>query len=118
MSAVRPGVPGATRSCPHCKTTILDTANVCPGCKHHLRFDASAGTATQRTTSLLVEGELKAAASGDAVEYTMVMLIRNERGDEVARHVVGVGALQGSQTRTFSVAVETNAVPSGKARRG
>lgn len=117
MSAVRPGMPGATRSCPHCKTTILETANVCPGCQHHLRFDASAGTAAQRTTSLLVEGQLKPAASGDAVEYTMVMVIRNERGDEVARHVVGVGALEGSQSRTFSVAVETSPALSGKGRR-
>ena len=41
MSAVRPGQPGATRACPHCKETILESAAVCPACKHHVRFDAA-----------------------------------------------------------------------------
>ncbi|GAB6197480.1 hypothetical protein [Lysobacter xanthus] len=117
MSAVRPGVPGATRACPHCRTTILETASVCPGCKHHLRFDASSGTDLQRTTSLAVEGSLRAERPGEAVEYTMILVIRNERGEEINRQVVGVGALEGSQARTFSVSVETNVVPAGKGRR-
>ncbi|TZF87765.1 hypothetical protein [Cognatilysobacter lacus] len=117
MSAVRPGLPGATRSCPHCKTIILDTASVCPGCRHHLRFDAAAGTDPQRTTSLAVEGSLRAERPGEAIEYTMVLVIRNERGDEVNRQVIGVGALEGEQRRSFSVTVETNVVPAGKGRR-
>lgn len=117
MSAVKPGTPGATRTCPHCRTTILETASVCPGCKHHLRFDASTGTDLKRTTSLAVEGSLRAERPGEAVEYTMVLVIRNERGEEVDRKVVGVGALEGSQSRTFSVTVETNVVPAGKGRR-
>ena len=33
---------GKTRVCPHCKTVILESANVCPGCQHHLRFDPKA----------------------------------------------------------------------------
>ena len=73
MSAVRPGTPGATRTCPHCRATILDTA--------------------------------------------MVLVIRNERGEEVNRHIVGVGALEGSQSRSYSVTVETNVVPASKGRR-
>lgn len=117
MSAARPGTPGATRTCPHCKATILESASVCPACRHHLRFDASAGTETGRATALLVEGRLQPGSAGDAVEYTMTVVIRNERGEEVARHVVGVGALEGNQSRSFTVAVETNAVPSGRARR-
>ena len=117
MSAVRPGTPGSTRTCPHCRTTILETASVCPGCKHHLRYDASTGTDLQRTTSLAVEGSLRSDRPGEAVEYTMVLVIRNERGEEVNRQVIGVGALEGSQSRTFSVTVETNVVPAGKARR-
>ncbi len=117
MSAVRPGTPGATRTCPHCRATILDTASVCPGCKHHLRFDAATGTDLQRTTTLAVEGTLRADRPGEAVEYTMVLVIRNERGEEVNRHIVGVGALEGSQSRSFSVTVETNLVPAGKGRR-
>ena len=43
MSAVRQGSPGATRNCPHCKATILDSASVCPACRGHLRFDPAAG---------------------------------------------------------------------------
>lgn len=117
MSAARPGAPGATRTCPHCKATILESANVCPACRHHLRFEAPAGTDTGRATALLVEGRLQPGASGEALEYTMTVVIRNERGEEVARHVVGVGAVEGAQSRSFSVAVETHAMPSGKARR-
>lgn len=117
MSAARPGTPGATRTCPHCKATILDSASVCPACRHHLRFEASAGTETGRATALLVEGSLRAGADGEALEYTMTVVIRNERGEEVARHVVGVGAIEGRQSRSFSVAVETHAMPAGKARR-
>lgn len=32
--------------------------------------------------------------------------IKNERGDEVSRQVVGVGALQPNEARTFSVSVD------------
>ena len=110
MSAARPGTPGATRTCPHCRATILESASVCPACRHHLRFEASAGTETGRATALLVEGRVQSGTAGEALEYTMTVVIRNERGEEVARHVVGVGALEGSQSRSFTVAVETNVV--------
>lgn len=36
----------------------------------------------------------------------MVVSITNERGDEVTRHVVGVGALQPGEERAFSLSVE------------
>ena len=39
MSVVRQGTLGATRTCPHCKATVLQSANICPGCQHHLRFN-------------------------------------------------------------------------------
>jgi hypothetical protein len=32
--------------------------------------------------------------------------VRNERGEEVSRQVVGVGALNPSEQRTFTLAVE------------
>lgn len=32
--------------------------------------------------------------------------IKNDRGEEIARHIVGVGALEPGDTRTFSFAVE------------
>jgi hypothetical protein len=36
----------------------------------------------------------------------MVVTIRNDRGEEIARQVVGVGALQPEEGRSFTVAVE------------
>lgn len=117
MSTARPGTPGATRACPHCRATILESAAVCPACRHHLRFEAAGGDGPRRDTALLVEGRLQAGGAGEALEYTMTVVIRNERGEEVARHVVGVGALEGSQTRSFSVAVETRAVVGRGKRR-
>ena len=41
---------GATRTCPHCRATILESAIVCPGCRHHLRFDKDVSKA--RVTAL------------------------------------------------------------------
>ena len=117
MSTVRPGTPGATRACPHCKATILESASVCPACRGHLRYDeASVLREKTKVVPLRIEGTLVPPA-GDAFEYAMVLSIRNERGEEVNRQVVGVGALEGSQSRTFSVTVETNVVPAGKGRR-
>ena len=36
----------------------------------------------------------------------MILSIRNERGEEIDRQIVGVGAIQGSETRTFTLSVE------------
>ena len=36
----------------------------------------------------------------------MVAVIKNERGEEVARHVVGVGAMNPGDVRTFSLSVD------------
>ena len=47
MSAARPGTAGATRTCPHCKATILESASVCPACRGHLRFDEAAAAARE-----------------------------------------------------------------------
>jgi hypothetical protein len=35
-----------------------------------------------------------------------MLSIRNERGEEITRQVVGVGALQPAELRTFTLAVE------------
>lgn len=112
MNAARSGTPGATRVCPHCKATILESAAVCPACRHHLRFEeAPAPAARGRITPLSVEGTLRGPDGDAAWEYTVVVAIRNERGEEIARHVVGVGALFGEELRTFSLSVEAKAVP-------
>ncbi|MFN3702136.1 hypothetical protein [Thermomonas sp.] len=116
MSTARPDVAGTTRSCPHCKTTILQSSAICPACRGHLRFDAPASDAAQRFVPLKVEGTLNAPDDG-AFEYTMVVVIRNERGEEVGRHVAGVGAVFPGESRSFSVAVEAAPAAPGKRRR-
>ena len=114
MSAPRPGPAGATRTCPHCRTTILESAAVCPACRGHLKFDAPAQEAAQRFVPLKVEGTINALEDG-AFEYTMVLVIRDERGQEIGRHVAGVGAVFPGESRSFEVSVE--AVPARGKRR-
>ncbi len=107
MSTVRPGVAGATRICPHCRTAILESAAVCPACRHHLRFDPGAAQRAEPAFSpLRVEGTIQHPADGPAWEYSVVVSIRDGRGEEIARQVVGVGALNPADVRTFSLAVE------------
>jgi hypothetical protein len=106
MSTGRFVAPGRTRSCPHCKATILDSATVCPGCHHHLRFDSASVRAQESDTPLRVDGIVRHPANGEAWEYSVVLAIRNARGEEISRQVVGVGALQPDEERTFSLAVE------------
>jgi len=63
----RVAASGKTRVCPHCKTVILESAAVCPGCQHHLRFDPKAMVERrlQSTFSALrVEAGLRADFSG------------------------------------------------------
>lgn len=115
MSAARPGTAGATRACPHCKATILESSVVCPACRGHLRFDAPATDAARRFVPLLVEGTIHGEDTG-AFEYTMVVVIRNERGEEVGRHVAGVGAVFPGESRSFSVTVEAVPAAAGKRR--
>jgi len=109
MSTVRQGAPGATRTCPHCRVTILESASVCPACRHHLRFDpnASARTAAVESSSALhIEGTIKHPPGCEPLEYSVVVSIRNDRGQEIARQVVGAGALQPDDSRTFTLSVE------------
>ena len=118
MAAVRPGEAGATRTCPHCKATILESAPVCPACRGHLRFDSAAVAANAtvaKATPLNVEATLQGPEDG-ACEYTMVLSIRNERGEEINRQLVGVGALFPGEHRSFSVVVEATEA-TGRARR-
>lgn len=105
----RVAAPGKTRICPHCKSLILESASVCPGCHHHLRFDPNAiveSRAQPTFSALRVEGAFRNPQGVDAWEYSVVVSIRNERGEEVARKVVGVGALDPHETRTVSLSVD------------
>ena len=107
MSVPRPGAAGATRACPHCKTTILESAAICPACKHYLRFDSpKSADAAEATTALQVEGMIRHPSDGGAWEYSVVLTIRDSEGNEIARQVVGVGALHADEERTFNLSVE------------
>lgn len=118
MSSVRPGSTGATRACPHCKATILESASVCPACRGHLRYDeASVQREKTKITPLQIEGTLAAPPGETAFEYSMVLSIRNERGEEVNRQVIGVGALYPDEERSFTLQVEMTESGSAKARR-
>jgi hypothetical protein len=112
MTRARQGTPGKTRTCPHCRTRILESAQICPACRHHLRFDpAGQGDSDVQLTPLAIEGTIQHPARGEAWEYSVVVTVRNERGAEIARHVVDVGAIKPNEARTFSLSVDVNAPP-------
>src|ERR1700753_2587283 len=98
--------PGKTRTCPHCKATILESATVCPGCQHHLRFDPAAQRMLPAATPLKVEGTIRHPPNGETWEYSIVLAVRNGRGEEITRQVVGVGALASEEVRSSTLAVE------------
>ncbi|MBO9663448.1 hypothetical protein [Dokdonella sp.] len=95
-----------TRVCPHCKATILASADVCPSCQHHLRFSASGAATRRKSCALRVEGTLEQPRAGGFSEYSMVLSIRNERGEEIERKLIGVGAMRPGELRTFALSVD------------
>jgi hypothetical protein len=106
MSKVKT-IPGQARTCPLCKATILESASVCPGCQHRLRFDLQPTKHTWTSSCpLRVEGTIRHRMGGEPWEYSVVLAIRDEKGEEIARQVVGVGALKPAEERTFTLAVE------------
>jgi hypothetical protein len=105
--ASRPVSTGKTRTCPHCKATILESLSICPGCMHHLRFDSEAAKRqVAAAPALRVEGIIRHPPNEQPLEYFVIIAIRNDRGEEVTRQVVNVGALQASEKRTFTMSVE------------
>jgi hypothetical protein len=117
LSGRSSGTAGRTRVCPHCKATILESAPVCPQCRHHLRFGAASTTAQKPEgfSALRVEGTVEHSQDSGDWEYSLVLSIRNERGEEISRQVVGVGALRPAESRTFTLAVEV-VTPGGRSR--
>jgi hypothetical protein len=110
MNLVRSGAPGATRTCPHCRQTILESASICPACRHHLRFvpgETTAGAPAKTSFSpLVVEGKIRHPRDGEAWEYSIVVTVIDDNGAEISRHVAGVGAMRGAEQRSFTLAVE------------
>jgi len=106
VSAARPPVAGRTRACPHCKATILESAAVCPACRHHLRFNATGQTSAAPSESAFrVEGAFENSHVAQC-EYAVVVAVCDERGAEIARKVVSVGALGPGERRTCVVSVD------------
>jgi len=121
MSNARPGLVGATRQCPHCREIILESAAVCPSCKHHLRYGAAADASAAlepALTPLRIEGSIRHPSDGEPWEYTVVVVIRNDRGQEIARKLVGVGAMGPNEQRTFTLSVEAVTAKPKVARDG
>ncbi len=120
VSVARPGTLGATRVCPHCRATVLQSASICPGCQHHLRFNAgSAEPEIKGVSAVRIEGSIHHVVPTEQCEYCVVIAITNERGEKVARQVVGVGALQAGERHkyTFSVDLMPARGPGGAGRR-
>jgi hypothetical protein len=98
--------PGRTRTCPHCKVTILESSDVCPACRHHLRFGADKrGTQAAAESLFRVEGTVQAPSPG-AWEYEVLVALYDESGAELARHVVNVGALPAAGSRRCVVTID------------
>lgn len=100
---------GESRSCPHCRATILKSAVTCPLCRHNLRFVALGAEPRAKTIScpLSVEGTLKNGHEDGALEYFLLMEVRDESGKVISRQSVGVGAIPRAQKRIFSLRIET-----------
>lgn len=113
MSAVRRTPPGATRTCPHCRAVILQSTSVCPSCRKHLRFaPVKGGDVIVPTFSpLRVEGAIRHPNTGEAWEYAVTVTITSDRGVELTRQIVGVGAIKPGEQRKFTVAVEVFGPP-------
>jgi hypothetical protein len=108
MKASRGPVAGESRTCPHCKAIILKSAVSCPLCQHVLRF-GSAGAdprSSPTTCPLTLEATVVHPGNGNALEYSVLMEVHDESGKLISRHAVGIGAINRTEKRTFSVRVE------------
>lgn len=108
MKAVRALAAGESRSCPHCKATILRSSVSCPLCRHVLKFGSTAGSETVAPAPcpLSVEGTINHSGEGEPLEYFISMEVRDGTGKLISRQSFGVGALHKAEKRTFTLRVE------------
>jgi hypothetical protein len=86
---------------------VLQSANICPGCQHHLRFNVvNTEPQAQAQSAMRIEGTIAHADRGEQCEYCVVVSITNQQGEKIARNVVGVGALQPGERHQYSFSVE------------
>jgi hypothetical protein len=100
---------------------VLESAAICPACRHYLRFEPIAEAPPQgpALTPLRIEGSIRHPADAEPWEYTVVVSIRNDRGEEIAHKLVGVGAMNPNEQRTFALSVEAvSAKPKAPGRGG
>jgi hypothetical protein len=64
-----------------------------------------------------IEGTIHHPVRDEQCEYCVVVSITNERGEKVARQVVGVGALQAGERHKYSFSVELMPLRSAGAER-
>jgi hypothetical protein len=91
---------------------------VCPACRHHLRYGASAeAPPAPALTPLSIEGNIRHPPDAEPWEYTVVVSIRDDLGVEIARKLIDVGAITANEQRSFTLTVEaapTRVKQSGK----
>ena len=98
---------GATRLCPHCRAVILQSASSCPACQKHLKFEpGAAATPAPSFSALNLEGAVRHPDVGQPWEYSVLVSIKNDKGEEVTRQVVNVGALEPGEQRSFTFSVD------------
>jgi len=118
MAVARQSTLGGTRVCPHCKATVLQSANICPGCHHHLRFNTvNAEPQAQAVSAMRIEGTIHHPGRNEQCEYCVVIAITNQQGEKIARQVVGVGALQPGERHQYSFSIELMPVKGAKLPR-
>lgn len=72
-----------------------------------MRFaGGGAETPVPTFSPLRVEGAIRHPDAGEAWEYAVVVSITNDRGEEVTRQIVGVGAIPPGEQRKFTFSVE------------
>jgi len=112
-----PGVTGESWQCPHCGETILRSAIACPACHRRLRFDAAsiAASAGPSACPLVIEGTIRPPEGNAAWEYSLLVEVHDDRGELLARRVIGVGRLKSGDVRKvtlrFEVQVPENPAP-------
>ena len=84
---------------------------MCPACRHYLRYEAGVdaepdAAKTPALIPLRIEGSIRHPPDGEPWEYTVIVTICNDRGEEIAHKLVGVGAMNPDEQRTFILSVE------------
>jgi hypothetical protein len=103
---------GEAWKCPHCGERILRSALTCPACRRHLRFDAVTTVrpvARPTLCPLSVEGTIRHSDGASLSEYSVIIEVREDRGELIARRVVNVGALEPGQARRITLRIEMQA---------